>query len=246
MAMLTDPLQGAAYLSRGMRLMWRPGVRRYALAPLAINVVLFTALIVFGAQQFERLLDWLLGFLPVWLDWLRYLLWPLFVATVLLVVFFMFALLANLLAAPFNGLLSEAVEAALTGQPPPSGGWRQLVGDILPSVWNEVRKILYFARWALPVAVLFLIPGINLAATVLWAVLGAWMLALEYGDYPMGNRRIRFAQQRARWRRHRSLALGFGGATLLATATPLLNLLVVPAAVAGATALWVERMQSSD
>ena len=39
------------------------------------------------------------------------------------------------------------------------------------------------------------------------------------------------------------LALGFGGAVMVATAIPLVNFLVIPAAVAGATVLWVERLE---
>ena len=53
--------------------------------------------------------------LGAWLDWLRYLLWPLFVLTAVLLVFYTFSLLTNLIAAPFNGLLAEAVEKLAAG-----------------------------------------------------------------------------------------------------------------------------------
>ena len=37
--------------------------------------------------------------------------------------------------------------------------------------------------------------------------------------------------------------LGFGGAAMAALAVPVLNFLVIPCAVAGATAMWVEQLE---
>lgn len=91
--------------------------------------------------------------------------------------------------------------------------------------------------------ILFLIPGVNLGAPVIWFIFSAWMLSLEYGDYPMGNHDISFAEQKKRVAKKRFLNLGFGGAVSVATMTPILNFLVMPAAVAGATAMWVENLK---
>ena len=65
------------------------------------------------------------------------------------------------------------------------------------------------------------------------------MLALEYLDYPMGNHQIRFPEVRERARAERLNTLGFGGGVLLSSSVPLLNLFVMPAAVAGATVLYL-------
>jgi CysZ protein len=83
---------------------------------------------------------------------------------------------------------------------------------------------------------------VNIAAPVVWMLFGAWMLAISYVDYPMGNHGLGFPEQRRRLRERRYLALGFGGAVMCALAVPVVNFLVIPAAVAGATALWVERL----
>lgn len=53
-----------------------------------------------------------------------------------------------------------------------------------------------------------------------------------------------FKQQRELLRTKRSLALGFGMTTLGATMIPILNFLIIPVAVAGATSLYVGRLQS--
>ncbi len=219
-------------------------MRRYVAMPLLISVVIFTTAILAGVHWLEVLLSWLLGWLPDWLDWLRYLLWPLFALTGVLLIFYTFSLLTNLIAAPFNGLLAEAVERHLDGASmADAGGWRALLMDILPSLYSELRKLLYLVLRALPLGLLFLIPPVNLAAPFLWALFSAWMLAIEYMDYPMANHRLHFAEQRKRLRQRKLLAWGFGGASLLMTLIPVVNFLAMPASVAGATAMWVREFK---
>jgi CysZ protein len=47
---------------------------------------------------------------------------------------------------------------------------------------------------------------------------------------------------RATLRRRRALSLGFGAAAAGLTTIPILNFVVMPAAVAGATAMWVAEL----
>lgn len=241
---MRDFLKGLGYLAEGLRLIRLAGLRRFVLIPLLVNTLLFAALMLAAVSGFERLLEYLLGFLPEWLHWLQYLLWPLFALSALVVLAYSFTLIANLLAAPFNGQLAEAVERHLTGQSlEETGDWRALLADIVPSLLSEVQKLAYFALRGLPLLLLFVIPGVNLAAPLLWTLFGAWMLALEYGDYPMGNHGLKFRDQRPRLRGRRLLALGFGLGVLGLTVIPIVNFLAMPAAVAGATALWVRELR---
>lgn len=238
--MKNNPLRGAGYLLQGLGLIRQPGLRRYVAIPLALNTLLFAALIWYGASEFEAFID---GLLPGWLDWLRWLLWPLFAVTVLLAVFYVFTLVANLIGAPFNSLLAAQVEALLTGERPQDSatGWKSTLTGVLPAVIAEIRKLLYFFAWAVPLLILFLIPGLNVFAPFLWFAFSARLLAAEYLDYPMGNHGLKFSEQRVRLREKPLLVLGFGGAALFLTLIPVLNFLAMPTAVAGATAMWVEQ-----
>jgi CysZ protein len=236
---------GMHYLLTGLRLLRQPGLRRYVAVPLLVSTCCFAGALLGLAHWLDILLDTLLGKLPGWLDWLRYLLWPLFALAGVLVVFYSFSIITNLLAAPFNGMLAEAVEKHLSGQPVDTGGWRALAKDIVPSLLSELRKLLYFAVRALPLGILFLIPGINVAAPFIWALFSAWMLAVEYIDYPMANHWLHFSEQRSTLRKNRWLAYGFGGSTLLLTMVPVVNFIAMPAAVAGATAMWVEEFRET-
>ena len=238
--MQVEPIKGAGYFLRGIRLIARPGVRRYVAIPLLINAVLFGGLIYLGASQFGLFLDWLL---PDWIDWLQWILWPIFGLTCLLIVFFGFALVANLIAAPFNGLLAEAVERSLTGMDCVGDiGGTRFARELWRGVASEVRKLTYALLRAIPILLLFLIPGINVIAPFIWMAFSAWMLAVEYADYPMANHGIAFPEQRKLLANRRLLSLGFGGTAMLVLIVPLLNFLVIPAAVAGATAMWVEQL----
>ncbi len=42
------------------------------------------------------------------------------------------------------------------------------------------------------------------------------------------------------------MAMGFGGAVMLAVMIPVLNMVAMPAAVAGATAMWVDHYQKKE
>ena len=238
-----NPLSGTLYLLRGFAIVIRPGIRAYVAVPLSINVVLFALLIYFGASWLGGVVEYML---PDWLDFLGWILVPVFVLAALIAGFFAFNLVANLVAAPFNGLLAEAVERHLTGRSPPSGGgWRAFIAELVTTFAAEVRKLAYVAVRALPLLALFLIPGVNVVASIAWMVLGAWMLAVTYVDYPMANHGIGFAEVRRRLRGRRLLGLGFGGAVMAALAVPVLNFLVIPCAVAGATAMWVEQFDGA-
>lgn len=239
-----NPFLGAGYLLRGFSLIFKPGLRSYVVVPLLINIVLFSILIVVGAQQFNRLVLWLL---PEWLAWLKGLLWPLFALTISGIAFFTFLSVCNLIGAPFNGLLAERVEKRLRGcvQQSPFQ-LTQVLRTFIPTLISEVNKILYFALRALPLLALFLIPGVNIIAPVLWMIFSAWILALEYADFPMANHDIRFTEQRILLQKKRLMVWGFGAAVLLLIMIPVVNFIAMPTAVAGATAMWVEQFDQSQ
>ncbi len=238
-------IQGAGYVLTGLRWLPRAGLRGFVAIPLLINSGLFGLGIWWIWGQFARLDQAARDWLPDWLAWLHWLLWPLFVLTVLVVVFYAFSVVANLIAAPFNGLLAERVEKlanpAGAARPTPGPTWKEVVLSPL----NEARKLLYCIGWAIPLLILSFLPGINVVAPVLWALFAAWMLALEYADYPLGNRGVKFREQRRLLRERWSLTLGFGGMTLVLTLIPLVNFLAMPAAVVGATLLWAREAPAS-
>jgi CysZ protein len=237
-----NPGLGFRYLLRGLRLLTAPGIRLFVLIPLLLNITIFALLISLSVAQFNRWMRSLLAWLPDWLDFLSWLLWPLAVLLLLVVVMYTFSVIANLIASPFNGLLAEKVEAQLTGQTA-GGGLLDALKDAPRAIAKEFRKIGYYLPRAWLVLALSLVPLLNLASPLLWFLLGAWMMALQYCDYPMDNHRYSLQQVRHRLGGERLTSLGFGAAVMLGTMVPGLNLLIMPAAVCGATIYWVERLR---
>ncbi len=229
-------LKGASYVLAGFGQLTHPRLRMFVIAPLAINLVLFAGAIAWTGMAFERWMDVLTGWLPAWLDWVEWLLWPLFGIAVVLIMFYTFTMIANIVGAPLNGLLAEKVEELHGGVVEDSGV--SLWAEIPRAVAHELSKWGYIVPRALPVLLLFVIPGLNALAPFVWLGFGAWMLVIEYADYPMGNHGIAFRTQRDLLRQRRLMALGFGAGVLGMTLVPILNFLSMPTAVIGATLMW--------
>ncbi|KRW62480.1 sulfate transporter CysZ [Pseudomonas sp. TTU2014-080ASC] len=240
-------LSGPQYLKEGLKLVLSPGLRLFVILPVLINLIVFTGLIVLAVQQFSGWVDTFIPSLPSWLSFLEYLMWPLFVVLVLALVFFTFTMLATLIAAPFNGFLSEKVEVVVRGKDEfPPFSWGELVAMVPRTMGREMRKLAYFLPRAIPLLILTFIPVVNLVAAPLWILFGVWMMAIQYIDYPADNNKMSWQDMLAWLRSNRWQSMSFGGITYLALMIPGLNVLMMPAAVAGATVFWVrERSEAS-
>jgi CysZ protein len=234
-------MKGAMCLGRGFRIMRQPGVRIYAVIPLLINIVLFASLIWFGYEQFSPLVDYMMSGVPAILDFLRWIIWIIISTFTAIFVFFTFTPIANIVAAPFNALLSEKIEIKLTGKAiSSSSSFMKMARD---SFLSQIRKLVYIIFWSAVLLLISLIPLVNFAAPFLWVIFGSWLLSLEYLDYPMGNHELNFTRQRQILAERKGLSLGFGSSVMVLTSIPLLNFIVMPVAVAGATVLWIEQLE---
>jgi CysZ protein len=236
-------LQGFWAPLRGMGFLWRNrALWKYVWIPILINVFVFLGLGGVFVTQFPDLIQLLLPSGDAWY-WavLGVLLWILGSALLLLFFFMAFTLVGTAIAGPFNDLLSERVEAVTTGVPgSPSPPLAKQIGGVGRSVLESLKHLAFYLAGALLLLLWNLIPGVG---TVVYAVTGGvWtllFLALEFGDHYLGRHWSRF---RARWGciwSHRWASLGFGAASALMLLVPLLNLLFIPAAVAGGTLLWL-------
>ena len=219
--MFADVTRGSHALAQGFRLLGKPEIRIYAVIPLLINLILFGALVWYGISSFNSLVEWMMSFVPGFLDFLEWFIWLFFGALAALTVFFTFTPVANIVAAPFNALMSEKIEELLTGES--IAGNSSFSQMAVASISSQFLKLVYIVLWALGLFLFSLIPVINLAAPILWVVFGSWLLSLEYLDYPMGNSDIAFSEQKSRLQQRRGLALGFGGAVMIMTSIPVVN-----------------------
>ena len=245
--MISNPFKGASYFISGMSLINEKGIRRFVAMPLLINIIIFSLGLWFAINQFSIFIEWALADLPSWLSWLEWILWPLFALTFYGLVFFGFSIIANILAAPFNGPLATAVERAISDGQNISES-KPFLQEVKDSIGNELIKLKHSLYLMMPLAFLSLLsiafPLISPLVAILWMVYTAWVLTLEYADFPMANHNIAFPTIREKLASKRLLSLGFGSIVLLATLIPFVNFLVMPVAVAGATKMYLEEFNN--
>lgn len=234
-------VSGVHYFAQGWQLISRPGIRRFVILPLLVNILLMG-----GAfwWLFNRIGDWvpqLMSHVPDGLQWLSYLLWPVMVISVLLVFSYLFSTLANIIAAPFSGLLAEQLEASLTGKPLPDTGIWGIVKDLPRIMAREWQKLAYYLPRALGLLLLYFILVLVRRLLRYCGSYSAWMLSIQYCDYPFDNHKVSFQQMRSALRQNKVDNLQFGALVSLFTMIPFLNLVILPVAVCGATAMWVDR-----
>ena len=222
-----NPLLAVGYLFKGLSLLTSTSLRSFILIPILINVVLYSAALTLGYYYISDLIN---QFIPSWLHWLSWVLWPLFFISFFIAGFFTFTVLANLLASPFYGKLSSKTVVLV------SNTVAEAKEQPLPLVVSaELKRATYLLTRAIPLVILSFIPGLNVLAPFLWALFGAWGMALEYCAYPLENAGVLFTEQQQLLKSVRLGALSFGGVAALAITIPVLNILIAPAAVIGAT-----------
>lgn len=239
--------RGLGYLGEGFGLIRQPGLRLFVLIPLVLNILLFGLLFYFVAELFAVMIAVVMSWLPdwTWLQALDWLFWILYSVVILLMLAYGFVILANLIGSPFYGYLSELTEKHLTGQEVSTDdSWAAIIKDIPRALWREVQKIAYYLPRAIGLFIIGLIPVVNLIAALLWFLFNCWMMALQYVDYPADNHKVSFPTLRQQLGDTRLSAFGFGLPVALAAMVPVLNLVVVPAAVCGATAYWVRETRN--
>ncbi len=251
MAQCNNPITGISYLLKALPLLTHKGIKSYVIIPLLINIFFFSIGIYFGFAYFGEYMEKLLDTSGMWswvasiVEFIKPLLYIVFGLALLVLIFYTFSIMANIVAAPFNSLLAEATEKHLTGKTlNESSGFKQVMKELVPTILMEIRKLIYMLLWSVPfLLILFFIPIIG---PVIWFLFTAWMMSLQYMDYPMANHKLSFKQQRVLQGKSRLFSMGFGGVTMGASMIPFVNFIIMPTAVIAATMIWVEQYKDCE
>lgn len=236
-----DFFAGIGFLLRGIGMYARnPRLMFLGLIPAVISGVLLFAAFIAMVLFVDDLVRLITPFADSWSsgirDTTRFVVMFGIGAVWIVLSLLVFAALTLTIGQPFYEAISKRVEDQLGGVPGEINVsfWRTLPRSIADSVRvlvvTALFSILIFATGLIPVA------G-EVAAPVLGAMLGGWVLALELSSVPFERRGLRLRERRRVLRARRSMALGFGVATFVCFLIPLGAVLVMPAAVAGATLL---------
>ncbi len=241
---LSNFSRGFAYPFRGGRFILKnPRLLRFILIPFFINTLIFALAVYLGLSFFN---DIVVGRIPQGEAWywaiFYYLLWTLAGLVTAALVFFGFTVVGNLIASPFNDLLSERTEQAFAGKAAEAHfSLRQFMRDAVKTLVEESKKISLFVLGMALLLLLNLIPGIG---TLIYAVLSVlftlFFLVVEYTGYVFSRKQLAFGEQRRFIFNRKFLSLGFGVGVFCTLAIPFFQFFCIPIAVVGATLLWVD------
>ncbi|WGY03793.1 EI24 domain-containing protein [Nocardioides sp. QY071] len=234
--------RGAGYLLRGLRL-WRerPSLMLLGIVPALIVAALVFTLLVVLVLYADDVVAWATPFADDWGDAVRgvfrgalYLV-VLVGAVMLAIVTFTGLTLA--VGDPFYEKIWKEVELSLGGDVPDRGvGW----------IRGAIDGLVLVALGIGTAIVVFLIGLLPVIGTVVGAVLGlvvaGRLLAGELVSRPLEARGMDRAARAALMRDHRGAMLGFGVCVQACFLVPFGGILVMPAAVAGATYLAREAL----
>jgi CysZ protein len=250
--------KGLQFFLQGFVLILKPGMRRYLILPLGINILLLSLLIFVVITYIHSAFShWVLS-LASWAVWLLGgLLWSLFSLCTWLLGSSLLNMLSNLIASPFYSRLAQhtvkeltPTARLLTGPPPFATKELSLAADLSvtqhPSIYQfvaltlirEIKKIVYTLPWLLLGGLCFLLPFTMPFAPALWIVISGWLLAMHYVDYAADSQGVSFREMRRVLKQEPLTVLGFGLCVGLSLLIPGASLIVPAAAVAGAAALW--------
>lgn len=223
--------------------MWRrrPGVMLLGMLPAVLTFTIVVAAVVLLATQVAMIADWLTPFADEWGEFERDLLRGAASAAIVLGVsvlaFYTFTTLTLLVGDPFYEVIWKRTEADLGAfTPTPLRFWR--------SAGEGVLLVLRAIGYGLTTFAIGLIPAVGqIAAPIVGVLLGGHLLVRELTQRPFEARGIPASYRRGIRRGSRARALGFGVMTQLFFLVPGGAIIVMPAAVVGATRLAREMLE---
>ncbi len=226
---------GAGFLLRGMRL-WRerPALMLLGIIPALIVAVLVVGLFVLLVMYADSAIEWATPFADDWNDTVRSVFRAALFVLVLLGVGMLsivtFTGLTLAVGDPFYEKIWKEVEISLGGEIPGKGvGWLRGIVDGLTLVAMGIAT-------AITVFLISLLPVIGaVVGALLGLVVAGRLLAGELVSRPLEARGMDRAARKALMKEHRGAMLGFGICVQACFLVPLGGILIMPAAVAGAT-----------
>jgi CysZ protein len=236
---VTEFFSGVGLLGRGLAMYARsPGLLLLGLVPAMIAfALLFSgfAVIVYFIGPESRAVTWFAhGWSTGARDLIQLIAGIAIIGVTALLAVVAFTAVTMAIGEPFYEKISEQVDQRFGGvpgavaQPWWRGIWRGIGESIRLLAFSVVAGLLLFVAGLLPAIGQTVVPLIG-------ALIGGWVLALQLTAVPFDRRGMRLRQRRQVLRQHRWLALGFGAAVFACFLIPFGAIIVMPAAVAGAT-----------
>jgi CysZ protein len=245
-----DFASGVGLLLRGLKIYGsNPGLMILGLIPAVIAFLLLTALVVTIVVFIDTEARWVTWFADDWSADARTAVRDLatvgIIGVSVLLAILLYTAVTLAIGEPFYEKIAERVDDSCGGVANPVDTpwyvdiWRGVKDSARLVVLSAVLGVALFLGGLIPLVGQTVVP-------VLGALVGGWIIAVELTGMAFARRGMYLRQRRQVLRRNRSLALGFGTTAFLTFLVPGLNILLMPAAVAGATLLTRRSLGESD
>jgi CysZ protein len=214
-----------------------PGLWKWVIAPAMITGLLIVGLIFGILHIVDPVSAWIVAHLPSAIAHVAS-----SVVTVLIVIvlvlgaLLVFVPVAGIIAGPFNEMLSEHLETALTGRPSPAFSLRVFVHGFARGIAHGLRRVVATLIGLVLVFALGFVPVIGtIAATVLAMWLAARGASYDSYDSVLARRSLSYGDKMRYLARFRARTLGLGATVAALLLVPVVNLIALGVGAAGAT-----------
>lgn len=246
-------LKGIRSYSLALQLVSRYNLWFWVILPGLLALAIGGVVIAWGISAIDPLSTWMASIWsfewPEWLHWLKTAIemGTEILAGMIIVILVLYSIkyLAIVLGAPFMGILSERVEARLTGQPVPEASFSQILKDILRGLRLAVRNIVkeLFYTLLLTIGGLFIPVVGQIVSAVLIFLIQAYYAGFGNMDFTLERRRYNLKESVNFANSYRWLAVGNGTGFLLLLLIPVVGMVLAPGlGCVAATADTIEAM----
>jgi CysZ protein len=175
-----------------------------------------------------------------WLEILHVLLLILGFLLVLIVCYFLFTIFGGIITAPFNENISQIVEEGVTGTIAAAdpGFWK----DAVLSIKSEIQKLAFYFSILFLIFLLNILPVVgNILSLILGTVFSFYFNALDFLDYPMQRKLMKFKNKLKVTQNGGMISYGFGAMAFLMMFLPIVNVFMKPILVVAGTRLYWEK-----
>ena len=241
---------GLSFPFKGARLVYvrEPGLMRYWAVPIVVTLGAL-ALSIFGVFHYEGALTSSLWEDPVGEGWAVDLARAAHAVFEVLVVVLLAALalavtllVSGIVAAPFNARLAEVLDERVTGRVAPPFALSRVLRDLGRAM---VIETTFFVVNAVLLVISLAVPVLSPFTGAFGLLFGALYFGIAYVETPQATRGRGLGDRLALVRRHPMALLGFGTGVGLFLFVPLVNVVFMPAAVAGGV-LFHAALEAAD
>lgn len=219
-----------------------PSLLKYIVWPFLINGLVFGS----GFFFFLTKLDNLLSFIPkddswFW-DLLFYVLVVLLTMIFLIVAFYAFTIIGNIVASPFNSALSEKTETLMNCAPVSSSSRViPFFRDVLHSIGTEIKRLLFFLLWLIPLLLINVIPIVGPYLYFAWMLFfTCYAVTFSFMDYSLDRRYRSFLRKNQIILSNKAMMLGFGSVGMIMGLIPIVNFFLIPVMVVAGTLMTID------